>query len=72
MKLEEWANMKPCHLNRHEYKMFRSLCDMINYQLRGKQAPQTPTKETLENISPDNGENFTEPQASVENFTETT
>ena len=39
MKLEEWVNMKPYHLNRHEYKMFRSLCDMINYQLRGKQAP---------------------------------
>ncbi len=42
--------MNPCPFNRHEYKMFRSLCDMINYQLRGKQAPQTPTKETLENI----------------------
>lgn len=52
LKVDGWTHMKFYHLNRHEYPMYRSLCDFVTNQLKRKLTPQKSMKDEETPLSP--------------------
>ena len=45
LKVDGWTSMKFYHLNRHEYPMYKSLCDYVTGELKKRLTLQKPIKE---------------------------
>ena len=43
--MDGWANMKFYHLNRHEYPMYKSLCDFVANELKRRLTLRSATKD---------------------------
>ena len=83
LKIDGWTHMKYYHLNRHEYPMYKSLCDFVHNQLKRKLTPQKSMKDEETPLSPfsafddsedkngeqlANFENSEEPSAMIKNI----
>ena len=52
LKVDGWIHMKFYHLNRHEYPMYKSLCDFVTNQLKKRLTPQKSLKDEETPSSP--------------------
>ena len=53
LKLDGWINLQCYHKVRHTYRMYRSLCDLVKYQLRIKMTPQKSSQPDVGKVSPE-------------------
>ena len=55
-KIGGWVDLKDYHLNSTIYRMYKSLVDMVNTEMKGKKTPSDTTTTGGADSTPEKGE----------------